>query len=146
MLKRAAFVLVFLAAGSGHLLGQDSRAASLARAFQQDAARDDAEGVVKPVVLQSRSPSYTPEAMRVRVQGSVDVQVVVGVDGSVVRARVVKVAWSGEGDETNQFTEATPSLIANALTAAKASKFTPGTLNGAPVPVMTTVTLTFKIH
>lgn len=146
MLKRAVVALVFLVAASGHMRAQDSRATSLARAFQQDAARDDAAGVVKPVVLQSRSPTYTAEAMRVRVQGSVDVQVVVGVDGSVVRARVVKVAWSGEGDETHHFTEATPGLIANALTAAKASTFRPGTLNGSPAAVMTTMTLTFRLH
>jgi hypothetical protein len=40
----------------------------------------------------------------------------------------------------------TPGLIANALTAAKAWKFKPGTLKGAPVPVLTTLTLTFDLH
>jgi hypothetical protein len=63
MLKLTVVALAGLAAASGHLLGQDIRTTSAIRAFQQDATRDDAEGVVKPVVLQSLSPLYTPEAV-----------------------------------------------------------------------------------
>ena len=115
-------------------------------AFQQDATRDDAPGVVKPVAMQPVRPSYTTEAMRATIQGSVDVQIVVAPDGSVARQRVVKVTWSGDSYDGNPFTEATPGLIANALAATKAAKFRPGTLDGAPVPVLTTVTATFDIH
>ena len=91
-------------------------------------------------------PTYTPEAMQAKVQGSVDVQVVVAADGSVARQRVVRVTWTGDSYDGNQFTEATPGLIANALTAVKAAKFRPGTLDGAPVPMLTTITLTFDLH
>ena len=91
-------------------------------------------------------PSYTPEAMRAKVQGSVDLQVVVTPDGSVARQRVVKVTWTGDGYDGTEFTEATPGLLANAVAGAKAAKFTPGTLNGAPVPVMTTITAAFELH
>jgi outer membrane biosynthesis protein TonB len=84
--------------------------------------------------------------MRAGVQGSVDVQIVVAPDGSVARQRVVKVTWTGDSYDGNQFTEATPGLIANALAAAKAAKFRPGTLDGAPVAVLTTMTLTFDLH
>ena len=121
-------------------------ATSQTRTFQGDATRDDAPGLIKPVVVQSPQAVYTPEAMRARVHGSADVRIVVGVDGSVARARIVKVEWAGEGDGTTPFTETTPGLVANALAAAKAWKFKPGTLDGAPVPVLTTVTLTFRIH
>jgi len=146
MLKPTVLALVIVGAASGTVLGQDPGIASRIQAFQQDATRDDAAGLIRPIGLQSPLPHYTPEAMRLKVQGSVDVQIVVGVDGSVVRTRVVKVAWSGEGDAATPFTEATPGLLENAITAAKASKFKPGTLNGTPVPVMTTITLTFRIH
>jgi outer membrane biosynthesis protein TonB len=124
----------------------DMLATSQTPLFQGDATRDDAPRLTKPVVVQSTQPQYTPEALRAKVHGSVDVQVVVGADGSVVRARPVKVEWAGEGYDTTPFTEATPGLLANALTAAKVWKFRPGTLNGAPVPVLTTITLTFRIH
>jgi outer membrane biosynthesis protein TonB len=121
-------------------------ATSQTRIFHGDATRDDAPGVTKPVVVQSPQPQYTTEALRAKVHGSVDVQIVVGVDGSVARARVVKVEWTGEGYGTTPFTETTPGLVANALTAANAWKFKPGMLDGAPVPVLTTITLTFRIH
>jgi TonB family protein len=116
------------------------------RTFQLDALPDDAPGVGKPVPLQSPRPQYTPGAMRARVQGSVGVQVVVGTDGSVNRARVVQSTWTGDSDSTASFTQGTSALTENAVTTAKMWKFTPGTLNGAPVPVMTTITLTFDIH
>ena len=89
------------------------------RAFQQNATRDDAPGAVKPVPLQSPRPSYTPEAMRARVQGSVGVQVVVSADGSVDRARVVQATWMGDSDSTASFTQGASTLTENAVTTAK---------------------------
>ena len=143
MLKRTLLAFMFIAVASGNLLGQNNNAT---RTFQQDATRDDADGLTKPVVRQSPKPTYTTEAMRAQVQGSVGVQVVVAPDGSVARARVVNVEWSGSTDGTTSFTDATPGLVTNALNAAKGWRFSPGTLNGTPVPVMTTITLTFKLH
>ena len=143
MLKRTLLALVFLAVASGNALGQNNNAA---RAFQQDATGDDADGLTKPVVTRSLKPIYTPQAMRAQVQGSVGVQVVVAPDGSVARARVVNVEWSASTDGTTSFTDATTGLVTEALNAAKGYRFSPGTLKGTPVPVMTTITLTFKLH
>jgi outer membrane biosynthesis protein TonB len=157
MLKRAVVALFLVAVASGPVAGQGSRQTQTLT-FQKDAVREDTAGLVKPIVVQSVRPQYSAEAMRSRVHGSVGVQVVVGADGAVDRARVVTVAWSVIGDfesptawsaDTDSaapFTQGTPGLMANALTAAKAWKFKPGTLNGAPVPVLTTLTLTFDVH
>ena len=155
MLKRTVLALFLVAVASGPLFGQGSRQTLT---FQKDAIGENAVGLSKPIALQSVRPQYTPEALRARVHGSVSVQVVVGADGAVERARVVTVmwsvvgdfepttAWSSDTDSTAPFTQVTPGLVANALTAAKAWKFKPGTLNGAPVPVLTTLTLTFDLH
>jgi hypothetical protein len=157
MLKPIVVALIVVAAAGGHLLGQGGRQTQTLT-FQKDAIHEEAVGLVKPIAVQSVQAQYTPEAMRARVHGSVGVQVVVGTDGSVDRARVVTMAWSVLGDfepttawssDTDSvapFTQVTPGLIANALTAAKAWKFKPGTLNGTPVPVLTTITLTFRFH
>jgi hypothetical protein len=110
----AAFT-VGLAAQQPAIAPGDMLATSQTRLFQGDATRDDTPGLIKPVVVQSTQPQYTPEALRARVYGSVDVQVVVGVDGSVARARAVRVQWAGEGYDATPFTEATPGLLANAL-------------------------------
>jgi len=146
MASVATFVVAPQAAQQPTTATADMLATSQTRLFHGDATRDDAPGLIKPVVVQSPQPQYTPEALRARVYGSVDVQIVVGVDGSVARARAVRVQWAGEGYDATPFTEATPGLLANALTAAKAWKFRPGMLNGAPVPVLTTITMTFRIH
>jgi outer membrane biosynthesis protein TonB len=124
----------------------DPRSGSRTAAFQQDATRDDAPGVVKPVAVRPVRPTYTAEAMQAKIQGSVDVQIVVAPDGSVARQRIVKVTWTGDSYDGNQFTDLTPGLIANALAAAQAAKFRPGTRDGSPVPVLTTITLMFEFH
>ena len=48
------------------------------------------EGVTSPVVVAEAKPNYTAEAMRARIAGIVEMQVVVMADGSVGPVRVVR--------------------------------------------------------
>src|SRR5262245_28596449 len=48
------------------------------------------EGLTAPVVERAIVPAYTPAAMRNRITGAVDVDVVIDSRGQVVRARVAK--------------------------------------------------------
>ena len=63
-----------------------------------------------------------------------EVEVVVGVDGSVSHARIVRSIDPFDG------------LDHEAVAAAEKTIFAPGTLNGQPVPVVTTLEMTFRLH
>jgi TonB family protein len=89
------------------------------------------DGVVLPKVLREVRPQYTPEAMKDRIIGRVLVQGVVDVDGAVQHARVIEPLGA--------------SLDRAAVDAFSQWRFTPGTLNGQPVPVQIFVELTFTL-
>ena len=113
------------------------RLASKTRAdleFERGAEREGTPGLVMPVVTYEEKPKYTSEAMRNKVQGPVGVQIVVGPDGRVMRARVTKSL------------DKTYGLDDEAMKAAMRWRFKPGTLNGKPVPVLVDITLEFKLH
>ena len=88
----------------------------------------------KPVTLQSSQPKYTSEALRAKLQGTVEVEAVVGTDGTVSRARVTKSLDKQLG------------LDESALEAVRSWVFEPGRLNGQPVPVVVTLMLEFRVH
>ncbi len=71
-------------------------------------------------------PKYTADAMRAKIQGDVEIQVVVNVKGEVERARVI------------QSLDKVFGLDDAALAAARQFRFEAGTLNGKPVPVAVT--------
>ncbi|HEX5069323.1 MAG TPA: TonB family protein [Vicinamibacterales bacterium] len=91
-------------------------------------------GLILPKPVQLVMPKYTAEGMRQKLQGTVVVDVIIGPEGSVTRARV-KVSL----DKVTGLDEA-------ALAAARQSTFTPGELSGRPVPVHTTLELHFRLH
>ena len=93
-----------------------------------------AKGVTAPTLLKSVYPKYTSEAMRAKIQGTVIVQVIVGVDGKVDRARVTTSLDKLYG------------LDAEALAAAKQYLFTPGKQDGKIVPVASELKLDFRLH
>jgi TonB family protein len=72
--------------------------------------------------------------MRAKIQGDVEVQMVVSAKGEVERARVT------------QSLDKVYGLDAAALTAAKQFTFLPGKLNGKEVPVAVNVSLSFRLH
>ena len=91
-------------------------------------------GVQYPKVLSEMKPNYTSQAMREKIQGDVELQVVIGIDGKVERARVLQSL-----DKIYGLDEA-------ALQTIKRWTFEPGTMQGKPVPVVVNVNLTFKLH
>lgn len=88
-------------------------------------------GSIKPPVkTKDVRPAYTPEALANKVQGVVILDVVVGPEGRVDEARVLR---------------SIPLLDQAALDAVEQWEFTPTLLNGTPVPVLMTVTVNFTL-
>jgi hypothetical protein len=84
----------------------------------------------QPTKITDVKPEYPAIAVSARVQGVVIVEATIGADGKVKDAKVV---------------QGIPLLDAAALAAVRQWEFTPTLLNGAPVPVITTVTVTFSL-
>jgi TonB family protein len=91
-------------------------------------------GVTAPVLKARVFPRYTVDAMRAKIQGQVQVQVVVRADGSVARARVTKSLDKVYG------------LDDAAIAAAMQSAFEPGLLNGEKVAMAVLIDLEFRLH
>jgi periplasmic protein TonB len=91
-------------------------------------------GVVAPRLIREVKPSYTSEAMRARIQGTVRLQAIVSPDGSVSSARVIRSL------------DAVFGLDQEALKTIKQWRFVPGTLAGRAVPVLIDVELTFTLR
>jgi protein TonB len=75
-------------------------------------------------------PVYPPIAVTARVSGTVIIEAVIDVDGSVRDARVLR---------------SIPLLDESALAAVRQWRYTPTTLNGIAVPVIMTVSVRFEI-
>lgn len=75
-------------------------------------------------------PEYPPIAISARVQGSVIIEAIIGTDGQVRDARVLR---------------SIPLLDDAALKAVRQWRYTPTLLNGIPVSVIMTVTVTFTL-
>jgi TonB family protein len=105
--------------------------------FAAGASREGQPGVVAPRVVREVSPSYTLDAFRRGVEGTVGVDVVVMPDGTVSRARVVASL------------DAQPrGLDDGALGAAFRWRFVPssGTVSGRPAPVIVRLSLEYKVR
>jgi protein TonB len=84
-----------------------------------------------PVRVRDVSPVYPEAARLARVEGIVILEAVIGITGDVVEARVLR---------------SKPLLDQAALDAVRHWKYTPTLLNGVPVPVVMTVTVTFTLR
>ncbi len=91
-------------------------------------------GVTLPRVLREVKPQYTSDAMRAKIQGTVLISCVVMPDGSVSDVHVVRSL------------DPTFGLDQEAMKAARAWKFAPGTRMGEPVPVQISIELTFTLR
>jgi len=87
-------------------------------------------GVPPPKVTKRVNATYTAEAMRAGVQGSVAVEVTVDQQGKVSDARVAR---------------SIPLLDAAAVDAARQWEFAPTVIDGKPVPVIATIELSFNL-
>ena len=89
------------------------------------------DGVKAPVVTREIKPKYTADAMRRKVEGTVEVDAVILADGTV-------------GDVTVK-RSLDPDLDAEAIRATKQWRFRPGTKDGEPVAVQVSIELTFRL-
>ena len=88
-------------------------------------------GAIKPPTrIKNVAPIYPNIARINRVQGMVMIDAIIGVDGRVENARVIR---------------STPLLDEAALEAVRAWEYSPTLLNGRPTPVIMTVTVHFKL-
>jgi periplasmic protein TonB len=87
-------------------------------------------GIRPPTKVRDVSPVYPEIAQRARVEGIVILEATIGIDGRVTNARVLR---------------SIPLLDQPALDAVRQWTFTPTLLNGTPVSVIMTVTVTFAL-
>jgi TonB family protein len=90
--------------------------------------------VLPPTLVRSVDPQFTAEAMQARIQGTVELEVVVQANGTVGTVRVVRSLDAIHG------------LDIEASRAAKQWIFRPGTRAGQPVDVLVRLILEFTIH
>ena len=93
-------------------------------------ARD--KGVTSPVLIREVKPKYTEDAMRRKVQGTVEVS-------AVVRE-------NGVPDDFTVLRALDPDLDQEAINAAQQWRFKPGLREGQPVAVKVNIELTFTLR
>lgn len=89
-------------------------------------------GIVPPKLLEKSEPQYTDEARAAKVQGTVGLSVVVGVDQRAHDIQVIKSLDRG--------------LDTNAIRSIQTWRFQPGTKNGKPVPVRAKIEVNFRLQ
>ena len=87
--------------------------------------------ITRPERVRDVQPVYPPLALRAGVGGTVILEAVIGPDGTVQDLRVLR---------------SIPLLDGAAIDAVRQWLFTPTLLNGEPVPVVMTVTVTFRLR
>ena len=96
-------------------------------------AKEVGKGMQAPRVIREIRPSYTSNAMRAKIMGTVTMDVLINSDGTVGGARVTR-SLDREG------------LDQEALIAARYWLFEPARMNGTPVPAKVTLELQFRLH
>jgi protein TonB len=91
-------------------------------------------GVSWPTVLREVKPKYTPDAMRAKLQGAVELEIVVKEDGTVGEVRVTKSLDKASG------------LDEAAMEAARKWIFEPGKKDGRAVSTRVGLVLEFRLH
>ena len=86
--------------------------------------------VQAPKKIKDVKPIYPAEAQSARIQGIVILEVTVGTDGKVTNARPVR---------------SIPLLDEAAIDAVRQWEFTPTLMNGVPVPILMSVTVSFAL-
>ena len=107
-------------------------AAVVAPAYAQQPYTMKDEGVKAPVLRKDVKPNYTKGAMDRRVQGIVEMDVVVKADGTVGDVTVTKAL--------------DPELDEQAVKAMKQWQFRPGTKDGKAVDVLVQTEMTFTLR
>jgi protein TonB len=90
-------------------------------------------GVTPPTLLKQVKPRYTAEGLRLRIQGTVALEVVVSRDGIPIAIRITRSLDPGGLDE-------------EAIVAVREWRFTPGRIGDTPVDVLVTILLDFNVR
>ncbi|MEO7190858.1 MAG: M56 family metallopeptidase [Vicinamibacterales bacterium] len=101
--------------------------------FGAGALAPDTPNIVVAEPTRRVSPMYTPEMMRNRITGHIEVEIVVGTDGSVEAARI------------RESLDRVYGLDQAALDAARQWTFTPASLDGVPVRAICVLGFDFRI-
>ena len=88
------------------------------------------QGVSQGLLLKKTQPVYPPSAMRLRIEGAVQLMATISKNGNISAVKILS------GD---------PQLARAAADAVKQWKYKPYLLNGEPVEIQTQVTLNFKL-
>jgi TonB family protein len=100
--------------------------------FRQGTVSFQTPGVVAPTIVRRKEPNYPITSIRQKIKGDVTLEVVIGVEGNVEKARV-KIPLH-------------PSLDFEALKVIKEWQFQPARLNDAPVRVVVEVMMSFRMY
>ncbi|MGE3344601.1 MAG: energy transducer TonB, partial [Vicinamibacterales bacterium] len=111
---------------------QGSRGAGPGQAGRAGAGQD--QDRKEPVLLSMTHPKYTAEAMRQKIQGTVELELDIDADGVVTGARVVKSLDTMYG------------LDDQAIAAAMKTTFRPATENGLAVGTTVKFQMEFRLH
>lgn len=116
--------------------GYDVQVSQLGRDFIQGHLRVPLDSpypaqVVEPVLTHQTQVGYTPEALKARLEGAVELQFVIREDGSTGRFMVLEYLEHGLDEQAIQ-------EISNNWT------YQPGTVNGHPYPFLTRLRIEFK--
>jgi protein TonB len=88
------------------------------------------QGVSQGLVIKKTSPSYPTNALRMRIEGSVQLLATISKKGDISSVKIIS------GD---------PSLARSAVDAVKQWKYKPYLLDGTPVEIQTQITVNFKL-
>lgn len=102
--------------------------------YSSDAMSGCDERVEKPKLIREVKPSYTPEAMAAKLQGEVLLETVVLTSGRVGPVRILR----SLGPRFR--------LDDEAVRALRGWRFSPGSFDGRPVPVVVTIAIAFKLR
>lgn len=114
--------------GTGSGIGPGTGGGFGGGAFRPGTGADD------PVLLKKVEPKYTPEAMRAKIQGVVELEAVIGTNGQVTDIRVYKSLDRGFG------------LDEEAMRVARQWLFRPARYQGKPVEMVVIIQMEFRLH
>jgi TonB family protein len=100
-------------------------------------------GIVMPKIAHIVEPSYTEEARKRKIRGTVRVEVVVEADGHLRPPHVLRSAADAYSEPEDR--EAARTLDQKAIEAVSQYSFLPGTFHDKPVPIAVTVEVYFQI-
>jgi TonB family protein len=102
--------------------------------FAEGVASASSPGIVRPQVVRQPNPKYTPNGMKAKMQGNIEMEGVVQTDGTIGDVRVVKSLDALFGLDTE------------AMKAFREWRFKPATRDGQPIAVVVTVEMSFRLH